>query len=245
MLCHGMLASGGTRHPGDPTLSEQTTASAPAADGEGAAELVARIEAGDRRAEEELVTRYGRGVALLLSRHTRSHEEAEDLYQEVFRLALEKLRRGDLRQAEKLPAYLGRMARNLAIEHYRKARRRATEPDSEKAGTAAVPSSQLQRLVASEQAFQVRRILGELHTERDRQILFRFYIGDEDKDAICADLGLTSGQFNRVLHRARRRYRDLYLRHATVGGTAGAALSAVVLVALVTAAALQRLAAGP
>lgn len=196
---------------------------------------MARIAAGERRAEEELVARYGRGVALVLDRQTQGRPEAEDLYQEAFRLALGKLRRGELRRADKLPAYLAQIARNLAIEHYRKARRRGTEPDSEKVGLAAVPSSQLQRLVAGEQALLVRRILGELNTERDREVLFRFYIGDEEKETICADLGLTGGQFNRVLHRARQRYRALYVQR-TVGAAAGTALGAVLLMALFAAA---------
>jgi RNA polymerase sigma-70 factor (ECF subfamily) len=43
-------------------------------------------------------------------------------------------------------------------------------------------------------------------------VLFRFYVVEDDKDRICADLGLTSLHFNRVLHRARERYRELYER---------------------------------
>jgi hypothetical protein len=33
----------------------------------------------------------------------------------------------------------------------------------------------------------------------------------EDKDRICDDLGLTRLQFNRVLHRARERFREAWL----------------------------------
>jgi len=48
--------------------------------------------------------------------------------------------------------------------------------------------------------------------ERDIQALFRFYLAEHDKKQICADLGLTSAQFNLVIHRARDRYRELYKR---------------------------------
>jgi len=51
--------------------------------------------------------------------------------------------------------------------------------------------------------------------QRDIQVLFRFYIAEEEKEKICADHGLTGPQFNLVLHRARERYRELYMR-ATV-----------------------------
>lgn len=171
---------------------------------------MARIEAGERPAEAELVERYGRAVALLLGRHTRSREEAEDLYQDTFRLALEKLRAGELRQPEKLPGFLARIAKNLAIEHYRKIGRRKTEADSEVAHEAvAVPESQLGNLLARERAAQVRRVIGELSTARDRELLLRFYIAEEDKDALAADLGLDNLQLNRVLFRARQRYKAL------------------------------------
>jgi len=64
-------------------------------------------------------------------------------------------------------------------------------------------------LLEKERSTIVRRILKELKSERDRQILFRFYISEEDKEIICADLGLSSQHFNRVLYRARERFREL------------------------------------
>ncbi len=56
----------------------------------------------------------------------------------------------------------------------------------------------------------IRQVIQELPSERDRQVLRRFYLEEDDKDAICADLNLTSLHFNRVLHRARERFRELY-----------------------------------
>jgi RNA polymerase sigma-70 factor (ECF subfamily) len=48
--------------------------------------------------------------------------------------------------------------------------------------------------------------------ERDIQVLYRFYIADEDKEEVCAELGLSSLHFNLVLHRARERFKELYER---------------------------------
>jgi RNA polymerase sigma-70 factor (ECF subfamily) len=67
-------------------------------------------------------------------------------------------------------------------------------------------------LLQKEKAGIVRRILNEMTNERDIQALFRFYLAEDDKEQICADLGLTNLQFNLVLHRARERYRELYER---------------------------------
>jgi RNA polymerase sigma-70 factor, ECF subfamily len=155
---------------------------------------------------------YGRAVSLLLDRHTNGRPEAEDLFQDTFRTALEKLRRGELREPEKLPGFLAGIARSLAIEHYRKVARRKTDPDSDVLlEVTATGIGQLGQILDRENAAIVRRVLHELSNSRDRELLLRFYIAEEDKDRISADYGLTGLQFNRVLHRARQRYRELFL----------------------------------
>jgi RNA polymerase sigma-70 factor (ECF subfamily) len=183
------------------------------------ADLVRRIRSGDPRAEEELIVRFGEGLTFLLRRWTRGHSDAEDLYQETFRLALEKVRRGEVRDPERLAGFLRSLARNLSIEHYRKAARRGSrEEEIETAADVTNPDTgQLGQLLRKEKVTLVRQLLEELGSERDRQILFRFYIAEEDKESIRSDLGLTAPEFNLVLFRARRRYRDLYERHAQTG----------------------------
>ena len=187
-------------------------------------------------------------MRIVLGRHTRDATEAEDLFQETFRLAVSKLRRGELREPAKLAAFLAGLARNLAIEHYRKEARRQTEADSETAEAAATEvvaadvRGQLGQLLRGEEARLVRQTLGELTTERDREILFRFYIAEEDKDRIAADYGLDGGQFNRVLHRARQRYKSLWLeRLEALGHARTDAMAAAVLTCLLAAGALARL----
>lgn len=179
-------------------------------------DLVRRIRGGDAGAEAELVARFGEGLAFLLRRWTRDHAAAEDLYQETFRLALEKIRRGEVRDPERLAGFLRSLAKNLSIHFYRRgASREVREEDLESAPEPAESETgQLDQLLRQEKADAVRQVLKELASERDRQILFRFYIAEEDKEHIRSDLGLSSPDFNMVLFRARRRYRDLYERRA-------------------------------
>jgi len=175
-----------------------------------AAELVERIRAGDASAEERLVEVFGRPILLLLERHTNGRPEAQDLYQDTFRLALDKLRRGELREPERLAGFLTSLARNLAIEFYRGVARRRTDADSEVLALVASPQrSQLGDVLDAEKKRVVRQLLGELSVERDREILFRFYLTEEDKDAIAKDFGVDGLQFNRILHRARQRYKEI------------------------------------
>ncbi|MFL6234803.1 MAG: RNA polymerase sigma factor [Thermoanaerobaculia bacterium] len=180
-----------------------------------------------------MVELYGRGVAVILDRHTNGRPEAEDLFQDTFRLGLEKLRQGELREPAKLPGFLAQIARNLAIEHYRKLARRKTDADSDAVLDAAASSeSPLAALMARESSALVRLVLQDLTNERDRQILLRFYIAEEDKDRIAADYGLSSLQFNRVLHRARQRYKELLTER--LGGDRMAQVVGAIILLLVT-----------
>ena len=49
--------------------------------------LVGRIRSGDAAAETELVSRYARGVRMIVSRGTRDRSVVDDLCQETFRIA--------------------------------------------------------------------------------------------------------------------------------------------------------------
>lgn len=189
---------------------------APAAAGD----LVRRIAAGDRHAEDELVQQFGEGLRFLLRRWTRDHEAADEVYQESFRRAIEKLRRGELRDPESLPAFLRGLAKNLSTDHYRARSRRshreipmndAHDPPDERA-------EHLGRLLREERVGLIRRLIGELPRERDREVLLRFYLEEEERQRIQTDLGLTSAELNVVLCRARRRCQALFEQAFRDGG---------------------------
>jgi RNA polymerase sigma-70 factor (ECF subfamily) len=177
-------------------------------------DLVRRIVSGEPAAEAELVQRFSRALSFLLRRLTRDEAAAEDLYQETFRLVIEKVRRGELREAERLPGFVSSLARNLFLGSARRGgRRRQWQGDSEAAETAPDPApGQLAKLLAQERAAAVRHVLTELKNDRDREILSRYYIADEAKENICRDLDLSDLHFNRVLFRARQRYKELFER---------------------------------
>jgi RNA polymerase sigma-70 factor (ECF subfamily) len=177
---------------------------------EAAAELVRRIQGGDSAAEAELVERYSRGVLFLLRRITKDPALAEDLHQETFVVVLERLRRGGLEQPEKLAGFLRATARNLFTGSYRKTARRETYSDSEQVERAVDGRKhQLHAVLRQERASAVRQALSELRTDRDRQILYRFYLLEEAKETICAEFGLSDLHFNRVLFRARQRFKEI------------------------------------
>ncbi|HEX3554904.1 MAG TPA: sigma-70 family RNA polymerase sigma factor [Thermoanaerobaculia bacterium] len=188
--------------------------------GDEPARLVARIQAGDRAAEAELVARFSHGLLLMLRRLVQNPALADDLHQETLSLVLEKIRRAEVREPEKLAAFIRSTARNLFIADRRKeARYRALDDGREdEEGTrpgltlADRGPAPLDRVLADEEARQVRRLLDELRFDRDRQLLFRFYLSDDSKEAICADLEIEPERFHKVLFHARERLRELWER---------------------------------
>jgi RNA polymerase sigma-70 factor (ECF subfamily) len=179
-----------------------------------AADLVARIGLGARDAEEAMVRRYGPALLYLLKRRTRDPELALDLRQDTFRVAIEKLRTSRLDDPRRLAAYLRGVALNLWIAHQRKSSRRATTADSDAIEEVADESGAgpFENVSREQVRDAVGVLLGELGTARDREILKRLYLEDEDKEAICVALGVDPGHFNRVLFRAKQRFRELLVK---------------------------------
>lgn len=174
-------------------------------------DLVSRIRGGDQQAETELVERYDRAVMSIIRRALVDSTLADDLYQETFCIVIEKIREGQVKEAERLPGFVCGVARNRVIKHFQRATRRERLIETEEAVSLPhVAHNPLEELLRKEIADIVRQILKEMSNKRDIQVLFRFYLAEDDKEQICADLGLTSLQFNLVLHRARERYRELY-----------------------------------
>lgn len=191
-------------HKRDPSLEEEVRA---------AARIVAGIRepGNDRTAcEGEMVERYSRGLKYLLARRIGDDERARDLLQETFCIAIEKLRQTDLEQPERLAGYLRGIAVRVAMNA---GRRRNKEPfpiDIE--AVAAIADSeprQFQETARKQTLSAVRKMLDAMPVERDRELLRRFYIYDQDKSEICQALGLDSLHFNRVLFRAKKRFRKI------------------------------------
>jgi RNA polymerase sigma-70 factor, ECF subfamily len=174
-------------------------------------DLTRQIRDGDVQAGDALVRQFGRAIGAALLRYTRGDSLAQDLYQETFRLGIEKLRKGELRDPERLPGFLASIARNLAREHFRSAARRRPEPLDDVQSRDPDP---FERLLALERAELVREVISDLDCRRDRELLRRFYIDDEDKERLCEELHLSSSHFNRVLFRARQRCRELFEERA-------------------------------
>jgi RNA polymerase sigma-70 factor (ECF subfamily) len=181
-------------------------------DGAGAinADLAGRIHHGDSEAEATLCARFGPGVRQILARRLGNFAQAEELAQEVLIVVLKRLRATPLQDPSRLAAFVAQTARNLAMADRRKERRRRTDTGSEELDD--VPDQEQDQSITVEvmsSAAAVHAMLKELKSSRDRVLLVRYYLQDEDKASICRDLGLSESTFNVVLFRARERLLEL------------------------------------
>ena len=175
-----------------------------------AAALVRRIIAGDPEAEDELVSRYSRGITIIIDRIVRNPTATEDLSQETFRALFERLRRGDLRQPERLSGFICSVARNAAHDHVRRAKRSLWIEAIGNIENIPDPApSQFDELLKRERSIAVHQVIAELRIDRDRQLLLRYFIAEQDKNKVCHDLDMTRPQFNYVIYRAVARFKEL------------------------------------
>jgi RNA polymerase sigma factor (sigma-70 family) len=157
---------------------------------------------------DALIAREYMGLRLLLSRQTRDPELAADLLNDAVCTAWEKWRAGQIERPELIAGYVFRVAMNLLRNQRRSVGDRA-DKRADPGILDAVCAEQSPDPVEQAIAKQVQRILRGMTPHRDRIVLVRFYLEEEGRETICRDLGLTADQFARILHRARRRLREL------------------------------------
>ena len=182
-------------------------------------QIVAAALTGDRQAETRMLVSLRPGVLAVL-RFGAFHRwiDAEDLTQETLHIVVERVRARTIDDPRKVFAFAAATARNLALNAARKMLRQQTVVDSELIDELAqnmeMEQSELSESDDRHLAEAVAALLDELPTERDRQVLMRFYLDNSDKQQLCAELGLSPKHFDRVLMRARSRLRTIIERRA-------------------------------
>ena len=166
------------------------------------AELVIAAREGDREAFGQLVERYQGSIYALAMRRLGDVGEAEELCQDVFVHALEKLYQ--LNEPACFGSWLRQITRRMAIN--RMVRRKpviAVEPSTLDATVEDVRTP-LAEALANERARAVRAALGRLRP-LDRQTLEAFYVRGQSLIEMADEFDSPIGTIKRRLHVARKR----------------------------------------
>ena len=188
------------------------SADTPHLSADGHAALVAAIAAGDARAETEFVRLFQPGIRALVRRHARPADPiVEDLVQDVLHQLIRRLRAAALFDPLALPGYVRSTVVLTVQAEYRRRGRRGENDASVSVDTLQASDDPATAAQREQLSHGIRTLLAELPTERDREILRRFYLQENDRDTVCAALGIDTDHFHRVLHRARQRLKTLLI----------------------------------
>lgn len=150
--------------------------------------LAERVHARDASAEEELVRLFSARIGLMVRMRLRDPEAARDLTQDVLLAVFHALRNGQLRDAERLTAFVYGIARNL-INNYLRTRVRL--PPEDPLDDTLMAASLPDQLEDAERGALVRRALDVLDST-DRRILLLTLIEGLKPAEIGARLGMSS-----------------------------------------------------
>lgn len=157
---------------------------------------------------DALIAREYPGLRLLLQRRTHDVELASDLLNEAICIAWEKWRAGQITRPEAMAGYVYQVALNL-LRNWRRSAGVRTDLRAPPKTLDNLAGNAADESIDQDMVRKVLRIVSGITPMRDRTVIVRFYLKEEDRGSICADLGLAPDQFNKVLHRARRRLREL------------------------------------
>ena len=163
--------------------------------------LVVAAQEGDRAAFGQLSVRYERMVYSIALARLGNYAEAQELCQEVFMHALEKI--DQLREPQCFGGWLRSMAQRMAIN--RAMRRKPVTAQSDSLdGSAVERHTPLDRALASERQRHVRAGLKRLKS-MDRDTLVAFYMNGQSLLEMSDRFDSPVGTIKRRLHVARKR----------------------------------------
>jgi RNA polymerase sigma-70 factor (ECF subfamily) len=150
------------------------------------------------------------GLRLLVTRRCRDQHVAADLLNDAVCTTWAKWQAGKIERPEQIAGYVLQVTMNLLRNH----RRAIAERPEKRADAAKLQELQSEtepgdETIEREIASRVKNVIRGMSSQRDRAILVRFYLDEEEKETICRDLGLSALQFDKILHRARGRLRKL------------------------------------
>ncbi|HUQ92109.1 MAG TPA: sigma-70 family RNA polymerase sigma factor [Bryobacteraceae bacterium] len=172
-------------------------------------ELVDRIRAGDPSGMEDLYHVFSRGVRYYLCRQLGS-QEIDDKVHDTLVIVVLAIRRGDLRDPERLLGFMRTVVRRQVAAHIDNAvhtRRDMIDLETGAALALAASNPESTAIFQQKAEFMKKVLLGM--PERDREILTRFYLDEQPQDQICEEMSLTGTQFRLLKSRAKTRFGEL------------------------------------
>ena len=171
--------------------------------------LVGKIHNGEIDGMAELYALFSKGIRFYLCRQLGA-QELEDKVHDTFVVVVQAIRRGELRDPQRLMGFVRTIVRRQVAAHIDKvvhSRREQMEFDA-CLRVIDPQDNPEERMIFDQRNQLIQKVLDEL-SERDREILTRFYLYEQSQEQICSEMSLTETQFRLLKSRAKARFGEL------------------------------------
>ncbi len=171
--------------------------------------LVERIRTGEIDGMMELYDLFSKGIRFYLCRHL-GPQELDDKVHDTFVVVVQAIKRGELREPQRLMGFVRTIVRRQVAAHIDKVvHTRRDQLDMDSSVRIVDPRGNPEEAAMGRQRNElIARILDELN-DRDREILTRFYLREQTQDEICTEMALSETQFRLLKSRAKQRFGEL------------------------------------
>lgn len=177
-------------------------------------EYVQRLRDGDHPTVDHFYSYFQKLLLIKLRKRLRSMEEIDDVRQETYLRVFRTLKSpGGLRDPSRLGAFVNRVCDHVVQEFLRKNNRNEESiGDRDFIGLDDFD----EELIRSEERARVRFVISQL-PERDAAILREIFLNDRPPDEVCEQFGVDRNYLRVLLHRAKQKFREAWLRDPDPG----------------------------
>ena len=167
---------------------------------------------------EQLYKLFSRGIRYYLCRQL-GPQELEDKVHDTFLIVVNAIRRGDLREPERLMGFVRTVVRRQVAAYIETAVHTRREQTDLESGVTVVDRSQNpeQEAIVRQKA-ELKRSALDAHSKRDREILVRFYLQEQPQEQICREMSLNETQFRLMKSRAKAKFGEVGRKKLTSNG---------------------------
>ena len=171
--------------------------------------LVERIHRGDETGMEELYRLFGRGIRYYLCRQL-GHQELDDKVHDTFLIVVQAIRRGELREPERLMGFVRTVVRRQVAAYIDEVvHSRRDELNLDLGVRVADRRNNPEQSAAFHQKVEFMLTILRSLSDRDREILTRFYLDEQSQEQICTEMDLSETQFRLLKSRAKARFGEI------------------------------------
>jgi len=175
------------------------------------ASYVKRLADGDPATESHFSAYFRKFIGLKLRARRLTPSVSDDILQETMFRVLRALRQGaGVSQPERFGAYVNSVCNNVLLEFLNKQKRNPSVPEN-----TPEPADDRIDMDASLITQERKQIVGEVLDglkSKDREILRLVFLEENNREEICNKLGVESGYLRVLLHRAKERFAEAYLK---------------------------------